>query len=454
MFELLDTCQQNAVIKVVGIGGGGGNAVEHMMAGHIEGVEFICANTDAQALKNSSANTIIQLGENITRGLGAGANPEVGRRSAEEDREKIRAVLGGADMVFIAAGMGGGTGTGAAPVFAQIAKELGVLTVAVTTKPFSFEGKMRLQTAEQGIANLSQYVDSLITIPNNKLLSVLGKNVTLINAFKAANDVLRGAVQGIAELITRPGLINVDFADVRTVMSEMGMAMMGTGVSTGDHRARLAAEAAIASPLLEDVDLTGAKGVLVNITSGLDLSIGEFEEVGEVIRAITSDSATVVVGTVIDPELRDEVRVTVIVTGLGRKQVAAALKMPALENIRSGSDSRIDYGQLDKPAISRRHIEPKGPEPIPAPVMQYQQQPVQQPQPVQQHQPIQQTQPPVVQQSLSPPIYTQQPQVQAQPAYSPQQPQTVPRTMPPAENIHDIDYLDIPAFLRRREEEA
>lgn len=439
MFELLDTCQQNAVIKVVGIGGGGGNAVEHMMSAHIEGVEFICANTDAQAIKNSSANTVIQLGENITRGLGAGANPEVGRRSAEEDREKIRTVLGGADMVFIAAGMGGGTGTGAAPVFAQIAKELGILTVAVTTKPFSFEGKMRLQTAEQGIANLSQYVDSLITIPNNKLLSVLGKNVTLINAFKAANDVLRGAVQGIAELITRPGLINVDFADVRTVMSEMGMAMMGTGVSSGEHRARLAAEAAIASPLLEDVDLTGAKGVLVNITSGLDLSIGEFEEVGEVIREITSDSATVVVGTVIDPELRDEVRVTVIVTGLGRKQVAAALKMPALETVRTpDNQTHIDYGQLDKPAINRRHSEPKGPEPLAAPEVQY-------------HLPQQSAQPQQPQQQQ--PVYNHAPQQhQTQPAYS-QQPQTVPRTMPPAENIHDIDYLDIPAFLRRREEE-
>lgn len=426
MFELLDTSHQNAKIIVVGVGGGGGNAVEHMRAGHIEGVEFVCANTDAQALRNSSANTIIQLGENITRGLGAGANPEVGRRAAEEDREKIRAVLTGADMVFIAAGMGGGTGTGAAPVFAQIAKELGALTVAVTTKPFSFEGKMRLQTAEQGISNLSQYVDSLITIPNNKLLSVLGKNVTLINAFKAANDVLRGAVQGIAELITRPGLINVDFADVRTVMSEMGMAMMGTGVSSGDHRARLAAEAAIASPLLEDVDLSGAKGVLVNITSGLDLSIGEFEEVGEVVREITSDSATVVVGTVIDPDLRDEVRVTVIVTGLGRKQVAAALKMPSLEFAKT-PDSTIDYGQLDKPAISRRHETPKALEPIAAV----------------------ETQQPQVQQAAAQPVTTQTtyhkplPQSAAQPA---------PRAIAPAENLHDIDYLDIPAFLRRREE--
>jgi cell division protein FtsZ len=424
MFELLDTCQQNAVIKVVGIGGGGGNAVEHMMAGHIEGVEFICANTDAQALKNSSANTVIQLGESITRGLGAGANPEIGRRSAEEDREKIRTALTGADMVFIAAGMGGGTGTGAAPVFAQVAKELGVLTVAVTTKPFSFEGKMRLQTAEQGIANLSQYVDSLITIPNNKLLTVLGKNVTLINAFKAANDVLRGAVQGIAELITRPGLINVDFADVRTVMSEMGMAMMGTGVGSGDNRARLAAEAAIASPLLEDVDLTGARGVLVNITAGLDLSIGEFEEVGEVVKAFTSDSATVVVGTVIDPELRDEIRVTVIVTGLGRKQPSVTLKSAGMDSIKSyeshastssnnanassstvnhGASSAVDYNQLDKPAIIRRQVTSAA--------------------------------------------------TASAPAAAPQQ-SAVIKPMPVTDNLHDIDYLDIPAFLRRKEEEV
>ncbi|VVC76339.1 Cell division protein FtsZ [Aquicella siphonis] len=401
MFELLDTCQQNAVIKVVGIGGGGGNAIEHMMAGHIEGVEFICANTDSQALKNSSANTVIQLGEGITRGLGAGANPEVGRRAAEEDREKIRTALTGADMVFLAAGMGGGTGTGAAPVFAQIAKELGILTVAVTTKPFTFEGRMRLQTAEQGIANLSQHVDSLITIPNNKLLSVLGKNVTLINAFKAANDVLRGAVQGIAELITRPGLINVDFADVRTVMSEMGMAMMGTGVSSGDNRARMAAEAAIASPLLEDVDLSGAKGVLVNITAGLDLSIGEFEEVGEVVKNITSESATVVVGTVIDPDLRDEVRVTVIVTGLGRKQAAVALKAPVIEHVKS-HDGSVDYGQLEKPTIIRKH-------------------------------------------GVSPAAAPAQAQGYVQPSN---------RAIPAADKMHDLDYLDIPAFLRRKEEEA
>lgn len=427
MFELLDTCQQNAVIKVVGIGGGGGNAVEHMRNG-IEGVEFICANTDAQALKNSSAHTIIQLGETITRGLGAGANPEVGRRSAEEDREKIRAALTGADMVFIAAGMGGGTGTGAAPVFAQIAKELGILTVAVTTKPFSFEGKMRLQTAEQGIANLSQYVDSLITIPNNKLLTVLGKNVTLINAFKAANDVLRGAVQGIAELITRPGLINVDFADVRTVMSEMGMAMMGTGVGSGDNRARLAAEAAIASPLLEDVDLSGAKGVLVNITAGLDLSIGEFEEVGEVVKNITSDGATVVVGTVIDSELRDEVRVTVIVTGLGRKQMATStgLKMTT-ENVKT-IDSQIDYVQLDKPAIIRRQSS------VQSVNVTTSSSPITIQTPINQAHPINQTHPINPTHTLNS--------------------TNRPTQISMAENLHDLDYLDIPAFLRRKEEEA
>lgn len=354
MFELIDANPQNAVIKVVGIGGGGGNAVEHMMSACIEGVEFICANTDAQALKNSSAHTVIQLGESITRGLGAGANPEIGRRSAEEDRERIKAALSGADMVFLTSGMGGGTGTGAAPVFAQVAKELGILTVAITTRPFSFEGKVRMQVAEAGIANLSQYVDSLITIPNNKLLTVLGKNVSLVNAFKAANDVLRGAVQGIAELITRPGLINVDFADVRTVMSEMGMAMMGTGVASGENRSRIAAEAAISSPLLEDVDMTGARGVLVNITAGLDMSIGEFEEVGDAIKSITSDTATVVVGTVIDPELRDEVRVTVIVTGLGRKQqggISTGNKL--LDSTKS--DGSVDYHQLEKPTVMRRH---------------------------------------------------------------------------------------------------
>src|SRR3990167_4550717 len=317
MFELSDNASHNAKIIVVGIGGGGGNAVEHMMSEQISGVEFICANTDLQVLNKSSAPTILGLGETTTKGLGAGADPEVGRQAAEENREHIRELLTGTDMVFITAGMGGGTGTGAAPIFAEIAKEMGILTVAVVTKPFAFEGRKRMEIAEAGIKALGKYVDSLITIPNNKLLSVLGKNISLLNAFKAANNVLYGAVQGIADLITRPGLINVDFADVRKVMSEMGMAMMGTGVSSGENRAREAAEAAIASPLLEDVDFTGAKGVLVNITAGMDMSIGEFEAVGEAVKAFASENATVVVGTVIDPELTDELRVTVVVTGLG-----------------------------------------------------------------------------------------------------------------------------------------
>ena len=284
MLDITEIMQDNAVIKVVGVGGGGGNAVEHMVAENIDGVDFICANTDAQALRNSKAKILIQLGDQLTKGLGAGANPQVGRQAAEEDREQIKHVLAGADMVFITAGMGGGTGTGAAPIFAEIAKELGILTVAVVTKPFSFEGKQRALAAEEGIRSLAQHVDSLITIPNNKLLSVLGKNISLLNAFKAANNVLLGAVKGISDLITRPGLINVDFADVRTVMSEMGMAMMGTGCASGDQRARRAAEAAIASPLLEDVNFSGARGILVNITAGMDMSIGEFEEVGDVVK--------------------------------------------------------------------------------------------------------------------------------------------------------------------------
>lgn len=319
MFELMDAHTQNAIIKVIGVGGGGGNAVNHMVNSSIEGVEFICANTDAQALKNSPVKTVMQLGNNHTKGLGAGANPEVGRQAALEDRERIQEVLAGADMVFITAGMGGGTGTGAAPIVAEIAKEMGILTVAVVTKPFPFEGKKRQLTAEKGIEELALHVDSLITIPNEKLLHVLGKEMSLLNAFKAANDVLLGAVQGIAELITRPGLINVDFADVRTVMSEMGDAMMGTGSAKGDCRAREAAEAAIHSPLLEDINVQGARGILVNITAGLDMSIGEFEEVGQAIREFASDDANVVVGTVIDPDLADEMRVTVVATGLGRK---------------------------------------------------------------------------------------------------------------------------------------
>jgi len=352
MFEVVDSHSQNAVIKVIGVGGGGGNAVEHMLTQNIDGVDFICANTDAQALKNSKAKTTIQLGEEVTKGLGAGADPEIGRQSADADRERIRAVLEGADMVFITAGMGGGTGTGAAPVVAEIAKQLGILTVAVVTKPFIFEGKKRAHVAEEGIKRLGQNVDSLITIPNNKLLSVLGKGVTLLDAFKAVNNVLLGAVQGIAELITRPGLINVDFADVRTVMSEMGMAMMGTGIGSGENRARVAAEAAIASPLLEDINLTGARGVLVNITAGLDLSIGEFEEVGEVIKSFTSESATVVVGTVIDPEMANELRVTIVITGLGREQDVAGMVNKLADSTRA--DGSLDYHHLERPTIMRK----------------------------------------------------------------------------------------------------
>ncbi|MGL4214881.1 MAG: cell division protein FtsZ [Morganella morganii] len=316
MFEPMELTN-DAVIKVIGVGGGGGNAVEHMVRERIEGVEFFAVNTDAQALRKTAVGQTIQIGNGITKGLGAGANPEVGRNAAEEDREALRNALDGADMVFIAAGMGGGTGTGAAPVVAEVAKELGILTVAVVTKPFNFEGKKRMAFAEQGITELSKHVDSLITIPNDKLLNVLGRGISLLDAFGAANDVLRGAVQGIAELITRPGLMNVDFADVRTVMSEMGYAMMGSGVARGEDRAEEAAEMAISSPLLEDIDLSGARGVLVNITAGFDLRLDEFETVGNTIRAFASDNATVVIGTSLDPEMNDELRVTVVATGIG-----------------------------------------------------------------------------------------------------------------------------------------
>ncbi len=352
-FELIDTYTQNAVIKVIGVGGGGGNALEHMVSNQIEGVDFICANTDAQALRKSSATTQLQLGTDITKGLGAGANPDIGRQAALEDRERITEVISGADMVFITAGMGGGTGTGAAPVVAQVAKEMGILTVAVVTKPFPFEGGKRLKVANNGLDELSQHVDSLITIPNEKLLAVLGKEMSLLNAFKAANDVLLGAVQGIAELITREGMINVDFADVRTVMSEMGMAMMGTGQATGENRAVEAARLAVSSPLLEDVDLAGARGVLVNITAGLDMTIGEFEDVGNTVKEFASDDATVVVGTVIDPEMTDELRVTVVATGLGAQRVAkvalpSEVEAPQIEIVKKSVD--IDY---DKPTVQR-----------------------------------------------------------------------------------------------------
>ncbi|GGZ39700.1 MULTISPECIES: cell division protein FtsZ [Shewanella] len=388
MFEIMDTHSDEAVIKVIGVGGGGGNAVEHMVKHNIEGVEFVATNTDAQALRKSAAGTTIQLGRDVTKGLGAGANPEVGRAAAEEDRENIREAIKGSDMIFIAAGMGGGTGTGAAPVVAQIAREEGILTVAVVTKPFPFEGKKRMAFADQGITELAKHVDSLITIPNEKLLKVLGRGTSLLDAFAAANNVLLGAVQGIAELITRPGLINVDFADVKTVMSEMGNAMMGTGVARGEDRAEEAAEAAVASPLLEDIDLAGARGVLVNITAGMDMSIEEFETVGNHVKAYASDNATVVVGAVIDPEMSDELRVTVVATGIG-------------------SERKPDIQLVSKPAPRQ--------EPVPEPK-------------VETYMPQEEAAMPVAHKSNAVPA--------SQPAANPHK--------------NELDYLDIPAFLRKQ----
>ena len=410
MFELMDAYSQSAVIKVLGIGGGCGNAVAHMVHSGIEGVEFMCINTDAQALKHSSVKTTLQIGSGITKGLGAGANPEVGRQAAMEDRDRIVQMIQGCDMLFLTAGMGGGTGTGAAPVVAQIAREMGILTVAVVTRPFNMEGGKRALVADQGMQELARTVDSLITIPNQKLLTVLGPKTTLLDAFKSVNSVLQGAVQGIADLITRPGLINVDFADVRTVMGETGMAMMGSGSATGEDRARVAAQMAVSSPLLEDVNLAGARGILVNVTAGLDLSIGEFEEVGNIVREFASEDATVVVGTVIDPELSNELRVTVVATGLGRLQpavlqapvaqprAAAAVGVaaapaaggrgvgafgtqaaPTTPGLRIAAARRpvavatSDYSKLDEPAINRlaaaagdglRHDDPEADEEI------------------------------------------------------------------------------------------
>jgi len=407
MFEPMMEISDDAVIKVVGVGGGGGNAVEHMVRESIEGVEFISVNTDAQALRKMSVSSVIQIGGDITKGLGAGANPQVGRDSALEDREQIKKVLEGADMVFIAAGMGGGTGTGAAPVIAEVAKELGVLTVAVVTKPFSFEGKKRMAFAEQGIEELSKHVDSLITIPNEKLLKVLGRGITLLEAFAKANDVLKNAVQGIAELITRPGMMNVDFADVRTVMSEMGHAMMGSGVATGEDRAEEAAEMAISSPLLEDIDLAGARGVLVNITAGIDMRLDEFETVGNTVKAFASDNATVVIGTSLDPDMSDELRVTVVATGIGNGQ---------------------------KPEITLVTNSAPKPHAAAAP---------------QQHQPAPQVQAQPAPQQAAP---------QQQPAHQPATAQPMVKKTSIADNSNaakkpdesDSGYLDIPAFLRHQ----
>jgi cell division protein FtsZ len=354
-YELMDMCTENAVIKVIGVGGGGGNAVSHMVGSNIEGVEFICANTDAQALRKLSIGTIIQLGVELTKGLGAGTNPEVGRQAAGENKDRIREVLEGADMVFLTAGMGGGTGTGAIPVIAEIARSMGILTVAVVTKPFLFEGKKKMAIAEQGIADLEKYVDSLITIPNQKLLPVLGNNVSLMNAFKAANDVLLDAVQGITELIVHPGMINVDFADVRTVMSGMGAAIMGTGSATGEHRAREAAEKAIACPLLEDINLQGARGILVNISAS-DMGIAEFNEVGNIVHEFASEDAVIKIGTAINPELGDEIKVTVVATGMGTpSKVIKMAPKATVSALNQNAAGEVNYGVYDTPTLARQN---------------------------------------------------------------------------------------------------
>jgi cell division protein FtsZ len=351
MFEIMSNEIQEAIIKVIGVGGCGCNAVDHMISNEMKGVEFISMNTDAQALKNTRAGTILQLGSGITRGLGAGANPEIGREAAMEDRDRIAELIQGSDMLFITAGMGGGTGTGAAPVVAQVAKEMGILTVAVVSKPFAFEGK-RLKAAQHGMEELSQHVDSLIVIPNDKLMMVLGNDISMLDAFKAANDVLYGAVAGIAEVINCPGLVNVDFADVKTVMSEMGMAMMGSAVSSGIDRARIAAEDAVASPLLEDISLAGARGVLVNITASKSLKMREVHEVMGAIKELTAEDATIIVGTVIDEGMNEDLRVTMVATGLGN--VLNQGKKPlSVVHSRTGTDDRDDFVSSDDPAVMR-----------------------------------------------------------------------------------------------------
>ncbi len=353
MFELVNIQPQAAVIKVIGIGGGGGNAVRHMQEQAIEGVEFICANTDRQVLEKCGVRIKIQLGGEITKGLGAGADPEIGRKAAMEERDSMVDALNGSDMVFITAGMGGGTGTGAAPVAAQVAREIGILTVAVVTRPFSTEGRKRAEIAERGIRELAQHVDSLIIIPNERLLSVLDPNISMLDAFAAANDVLLNAVQGIAELITRPSLINVDFSDVRTVMAEMGMAMIGAGRASGEGRARKAAEMAVSSPLLEDINLSGAKGMLVNITCGADLGLKEYHDVSELVGEYASDDANVVVGTSIDADLVDEMRVTVVATGLGGHP--ATRQKPVHEATPARPVGRpTDYRAYDPPTVIRK----------------------------------------------------------------------------------------------------
>ena len=357
MIELIDAQAQEAVIKVIGVGGCGGNAVDHMIVQGVQGVEFICANTDAQALKRNQAKTQLQLGGEITKGLGAGADPEIGRQAAMEDRERIAELISGADMLFLTAGMGGGTGTGAAPIVAEIAKELGILTVAVVTKPFAFEGK-RQRVAQDGLDALAQHVDSLIVIPNDKLMQVLGNSITLDEAFRAANDVLHGAVAGIAEIISCPGMINVDFADVRTVMGEMGMAMMGSGKAAGIGRAREAAEQAVACPLLEDINISDARGVLVNISASKgSFQLQEMYDVMETIKAFAAESATVIVGTVYDESLEDGLRVTIVATGLGKPLARQNPKPMIVVAQKTGTDNmamEVDYNALEQPAVIRR----------------------------------------------------------------------------------------------------
>ncbi len=348
-FELMDN-SGNAVIKVIGVGGGGGNAVNHMVDGGIDGVQFICANTDAQALRQMTVDTVVQLGVELTKGLGAGTRPEVGRAAAEENRDRIREVIDGADMVFLTAGMGGGTGTGAISVFAEVAKELGVLTVAVVSKPFDFEGPKKKGVAEAGLRELEKLVDSLIIIPNQKLLPTLGNNSSLIESFRVANDVLLDAVQGITELITHPGLMNVDFADVKTVMSNNGSAIMGTGVATGENRARLAAEKAIACPLLEEINLQGARGILVNVTSNGDLGLNEFNEIGSIMHAFASDEADIKIGMAVNSNMGNELKVTVVATGMGEKtKVNAPINL-----VKKVAAGEINYDQLDKPTVIRQ----------------------------------------------------------------------------------------------------
>lgn len=348
-YEIVDMCSENANIKVIGVGGGGGNAVDHMVDSHFEGVDFLCANTDAQALRTLKVETKIQLGVELTKGLGAGTRPEIGRQAAEENRERIQEEIEGADMVFLTAGMGGGTGTGAISVIAEVAKELGILTVAVVTKPFEFEGKKKKAVAEAGIRELEKQVDSLIIIPNQKLLPVLGNNLSLTNAFKAANDVLLDAVQGITELITHPGLINVDFADVKTVMGNMGTAIMGSGIAEGDNRAREAAEKAIACPLLEDISLQGAKGILVNITAA-EMDLTEFDEIGSIMHTFASEEADMKIGTAINPEMGSAIKVTVVATGMGERAMASQSPVKLVQKAAVGE---VNYDVLEKPTVIR-----------------------------------------------------------------------------------------------------